>query len=186
MDVSDKVIIIVDTRHTQRWSEREINPTLCKGDLAFFCNCQRQWKTCVSGRMSALLVSHGMWMIWKVEFADVPGSITQDKHLTRCAQVCFTGTEEDQAEQRDRGTIDEVLGPQDMEGGDALEDADRDVIYLNRCLYPITQNPKNVWHPGFVFLAELALQSDGYIETCDMLRAARTPQDYTNAAKTFR
>ena len=39
MDANDKVIIIADTRHTQRWSEREINPTLCKGDLAFFCNC---------------------------------------------------------------------------------------------------------------------------------------------------
>ena len=39
MDVCDKVIIIADTRHTQRWSERKINPTLCEGDLAFFCNC---------------------------------------------------------------------------------------------------------------------------------------------------
>ena len=39
MDVSDKVIIIADTRHTLRWSERKINPTLCKGDLAFFCHC---------------------------------------------------------------------------------------------------------------------------------------------------
>ena len=39
MDVNDKVIIIADTRHTQRWSERKIDPTLCNGDLAFFCNC---------------------------------------------------------------------------------------------------------------------------------------------------
>ena len=39
MDVNDKVIIIADTRHTRRWSERKIDPTLCKGDLAFFCNC---------------------------------------------------------------------------------------------------------------------------------------------------
>ena len=29
---------------------------------------------------------------------------------------------------------------------------------------------KNVYHPGFVFLAELALQSDGYVETCDTYR----------------
>ena len=41
MDMSDKVIVIADTRHTQRWSEPEINPTLCKGDLAFFCNCPK-------------------------------------------------------------------------------------------------------------------------------------------------
>ena len=39
MDVSDKVIIIADTRHTQRWSERQVDATLCKGDLVFFCNC---------------------------------------------------------------------------------------------------------------------------------------------------
>ena len=36
---NDKVIIIADTRHTQRWSERKVDPMLCKGDLAFFCNC---------------------------------------------------------------------------------------------------------------------------------------------------
>ena len=52
-----------------------------------------------------------------VEFADVLGSIAEDQHRTRCAQVCFTGTEEDQAERHDQGTIDEVLGDQDMEGG---------------------------------------------------------------------
>ena len=42
---------------------------------------------------------------------------------------------------------------------------------LNRYLLPVTQNPrKNAWHPGFVFLAELALLSDDYIETCDIYR----------------
>ena len=44
--------------------------------------------------------------------------------MTRFAQVCFTGTEADQAEQHDHGTIDEVLGDPDMErGGDAPEEA---------------------------------------------------------------
>ena len=66
----------------------------------------------------------------------------------------FSGTEEDQAEQHDQGTIDEVLEDQDVEGGgDALEEADRDVPDL-----------------GFVFLAVLALRSDDYIETCDIYR----------------
>ena len=45
-----------------------------------------------------------------VEFADVLGTIAE-----KCAQVCFTGTEEDQAERHDHGTTDEVLGDQDME-----------------------------------------------------------------------
>ena len=43
------------------------------------------------------------------------------------------------------------------------------LIYLNRCLYPLTQSQtKNVWHLGFVFLAELALRSDDDIETCNI------------------
>ena len=42
-------------------------------------------------------------------------------------------------------------------------------FFLNRYLFLVTQSPKkNVLHPGFVFLAELALQSDDYIETCDI------------------
>ena len=46
--------------------------------------------------------------------------------MTQCAQVCFTGTEDDQAEQHNHGTIDKVLGDSDMErGGDAPEEADR-------------------------------------------------------------
>ena len=36
---NDKGIIIADTRHIQRWSERKVDPMSCKGDLTFFCNC---------------------------------------------------------------------------------------------------------------------------------------------------
>ena len=39
------------------------------------------------------------------EFADVLGAIAEDQHLTRCAQVCSAGTEKDQAEQHDQGTM---------------------------------------------------------------------------------
>ena len=39
VNMSGKVIIIADTRHTQGWSEREAGPMLCNWDLAFFCNC---------------------------------------------------------------------------------------------------------------------------------------------------
>ena len=89
-----------------------------------------------------------------VEFADVFGAISEDHHLTRCAQVCFTGTEEYLAERDDHGTIDEVLGDQDLaQGKDVLEEADREAD-----LFLITQRPrKNVQHLGFVFLAVLAL-----------------------------
>ena len=131
MDVNDKVIIIADTRHTQRWSERKIDPTLCKGDLAFFCNCPttleilRLW-----AHERTRGVPRNVDDLETVGLADVLGSIAEDQHLTRCAQVCFTGTEEDQAERRDQGTID-------MEGGgDALEEADREADLLEQVPLP--------------------------------------------------
>ena len=72
-----------------------------------------------------------------VEFTDVLGAIAEDQHLTRCAQVCFAGTEEYQAEQRDQGTIDEVLGDQDMEErGDAQVEADREADLLEQIPLP--------------------------------------------------
>ena len=77
-----------------------------------------------------------------VEFADVLGSIAEDKHVTQCAQICFTGTEEDQAERHDQGTIDEVLGGQDMEGGgDVLEEADREADLLEQM--PLSGHPES-------------------------------------------
>ena len=39
VNANDKVIIIADTRHTQKWPERKVDPMLCKRDLAFFCKC---------------------------------------------------------------------------------------------------------------------------------------------------
>ena len=41
----------------------------------------------------------------------------------------------------------------------------------NRHLFLVTHSPrKNVWHPGFIFLAVLALRSSDCIETCDIYR----------------
>ena len=110
MDVNDKVIIIADTRHTQRWFERKIGPTLCKGDQAFFCNCPTTLENLRLGAHERTLgIPRNLEDLETVEFADLLGTIAEDQHLTRCAQVCFAGAEEDQAEQHDQGTIDEVL-----------------------------------------------------------------------------
>ena len=95
----------VNTRHTQRWSERKVDTVLCKGDLVFFCYCPM---TLESLRLWAHERTPGIPRnvedLETVEFADVLCAITEDQHLPRCAQVCFTGTEEDQAEQHDHGT----------------------------------------------------------------------------------
>ena len=77
-------------------------------------------------------------MIWEtIDFAGLLGTIAEDQLLTRCAQVCFAGAEEDQAEQHDQGTIDEVLEDQDVEeGGNVLEEADREADLLEQMILP--------------------------------------------------
>ena len=83
---------------------------LCQGDLAFFCNCPvtlehlRLWE-----HERTPGIPRNVCDLQTVEFADDLGAIAEDQHLTRCAQLCFTGAEEDQAEQHNHGTIDEVL-----------------------------------------------------------------------------
>ena len=107
-------------------------------DLAFFCGCPT---TLENLRLWAHERTHGIprnvCNLDTVEFAGVLGAIAEDQHLTRCAEVCFTGMEEDQAEQHDQGTIDVVLGDQDIgKGGDALEEADREADLLEQIPLP--------------------------------------------------
>ena len=173
-------------------------PTLCNGDLAFFCNCPttlenlRLW---AHERTSG--IPRNVDDLESIEFANVRGAIAEDQHLTRCAQVCFAGTEEDQAEQHDQGTIDQVLGdPHTERGGDAPEEADREAgppeqIPLlghpesekerlaswlrlpRRARVAIRRSHRNLRH----------LPKEALVQ---MSRAARAPQDYINAAKVLR
>ena len=100
-----------------------------------------------------------------IEFSDVLGAIAEDKLLTRCAQVCFAGTEEGiklNSTIRERLTKSwktETWKKEETPWKKPIEK----LIYLNRCLYPVIHNQrKNVYHLGFVSLAEFALQSNGY------------------------
>ena len=137
-----------------------------------------------------------MWIQKQSSFADVLGAIAEDQHLTRCARVRFAGTEEDQAEQRDQGTIDEVLGDQDMEhGGDALEEADREADLLAQMPPPDHPGSEKERLASWLRLPRRArvairrlhrnLRHRPREALVQMLRAARAPQDYINAAKTF-
>ena len=131
-----------------------------------------------------------------LEFAAVLGAIAEDQHLTRCAPVCFTGTGEGHAEQRDQGTIDEVLGDQDREeGGDALEEADREADLLEQM--PLLDHPESEKERLVSWLRLLRrarvairrlhrnlrhLPKEALVQ---VLRAARVPLNYMSAAKTF-
>ena len=103
-----------------------------------------------------------------IDFADVFGAIAEDHHLTRCAQVCFKGTEKNQAERHDDGTIGEVLGDEDVgEGRGVSEETDREADLLEQVL--VTQNPsKNVQRLGSVLAA-----SSSPCPRCDL---ATTPK----------
>ena len=57
------------------------------------------------------------------------------------------------------------------EGGDVLDEADREADLLE-------QVPLRGQHPGFVFLAVLALRSGEYIETCDIYREQHSCRCY--------
>ena len=62
-----------------------------------------------------------------------------------CSGMCLTGTEEDQAEPHDEGTIDEVLGVKTWKKGEPWKKLTEKLICLNKCLCLVTQSPrKNV------------------------------------------
>ena len=198
VNMSDKVIIIAGTRCTQRRSEREVDPMLCHGDLAVFCNntakleCLRLW-----AHERTPGIPRNVEDLETVEFADILGAIAEDHHLTRCAQVCFAGTEEDQAERHARSTIDEVLEDQDEdEKGDFLEEADQEADLLHHIPLLGHSESENERLASWLHLLRRAhvairrqhrnlhhLPREALVQ---MLRAVRASQYYFNAAKTNR
>ena len=122
------MITVADIRHIQRRVEREVDPMLCKGDLDFFSSCPATptyQRPRTHERTTG--IPQNLDDPEANEFTDVVGAIAEDFQLTQCAQVCSTGTEDDQAEQHDYGTISEVLGdPHTERGRDAPEEADRE------------------------------------------------------------
>ena len=120
---NNEEITIADFRHSQRWFECKVDPMMCKGDLHFFSKCPatpKYQRPRTHERTTG--ISQNLDDSEANKFPDVVGVIAEDPLLTRCARVCFTSTEDDQAEQHDHGTIDEVLGDSDIErGGDDPE-----------------------------------------------------------------
>ena len=172
VNANDKVFIIVDTRHTQRWSERRVDPMLCKGDLVFFC--YGHWKMCVSGHTSALLASNETWTTRKQSnlrtFSERSLKINMWLDVLRYVSQVQKRTKN---EQRDHGTTDEVLVDQDIWNKEEMfwKKPFEKLTCSNRCVCLVTQNPrKHVWYLGFVFFAELALLSDDYIDIYDIYR----------------
>ena len=163
VNVNDKVIIIADTRHTQRWSERKTDPTLCKGDLAFFCispttlEILRLW-----AHERTLGVPRNVNDLETIDFAEKLGTIAAYQHLTRCVQACLAGAEVIKL----NSTIRERLTKSSETKTWKTEETPwkrliEKLICLNKHHCLVTRIPERT---------SSILRSDDYIETCDIYR----------------
>ena len=104
---SGRTCIIADSRHAERWTDLE--PTLCKGDLAFHCNDPG-----ITSELTEWAKSRDNGNprctddLTEVPFADVLAGIAESHHLDKCVDAAFAGTEEAAAE-ADPKIIDAVL-----------------------------------------------------------------------------
>ena len=116
--------------------------------------------------------------------------------MARCAKSCFEGAEEDRAEQLDQGLLTMLWEIKTWyKERVSWKKLTEMLTCWSRYFFVVIQNPgKNAQHLGFVFFAELALQSDDCIETCDFCSEkhlwrchvqARAPKEYISAAETF-
>ena len=116
------MITITEARHTQRRSGRKFDLVLCEKDLAFSSDYSKTPER--PTRKHASSVSKILYSQGTVEFSDILCTITEHLHLSRCVKVCFTGAEEDTAEQHGLRTIDEASGDADVkQGEDTAEEA---------------------------------------------------------------
>jgi hypothetical protein len=185
-----KTCIIADTRHTVRWTDT--NPTLCRGDLAFYCN---------NKDISNELVEWAKYRdngnprctddLGDAQFADVLAGLAESHHIDKCVDAAFAGTEEAAAES-DQHVIDAVNEPEDEASADPAGIHDDEQDLLERI--PLPGNPKSererkkLWlllprraritirrlHRNFKHLPKNAL--------VQMLRAARVPKKFIDAA----
>jgi hypothetical protein len=189
-----KTCVIADTRHTDRWSG--VGPTLCRGDLAFHCNNKEITKELVEWAKKR---DNGNPRctddLQETQFADVLAGLAESHHMDMCVDAAFVGTEEFSAE-TDPRIIDGIFGPEDEAKTDPAETFDDEQDLLERI--PLPGNPqsdqqrKKIWlslprrariairrlHRNFKHLPKNAL--------VQMLRAAKVPKDFIEAAKAHR
>ena len=190
-----RTCIIADTRHTDRW--KDLEPQCCRGDLAFYCNNDGistelvEW----AKRQDNEDCPRSVDDLTEVQFADVLSGLAEAHHLDKCVDEAFVGTEEASAE-TETPIIDAVIGPEDRATADPEEVHDEEQDLLDKI--PLPGNPtteakrKKLWlslprrariiirrlHRNFKHLPKNAL--------VQMLRAAKVPKEYIDAAKAHR
>ena len=131
----------------------------------------------------------------EAQFADVLAGLAEAHHMDKCVAAAFVGTEEAAAEPNTPG-IDGIFSPEDQGKEDPADVHDEEQDLLEKI--PLPGNPqseqqrKKVWlnlprrariairrlHRNFKHLPKTAL--------VQMLRAAKVPKDYIDAAKSHR
>ena len=189
-----RTCILADTRHTDRWTG--VSPTFCRGDLAFYCNdkgiCSEltEWAKERDNGNPRCTDDLG-----EAQFADVLAGLAESHHLDKLVDAAFAGTEEAAAE-ADPRIIDAIHGPEDKAFADPADVHDDEQDLLEKI--PLPGNPqgeqerKKIWlslprraritirrlHRNFKHLPRNAL--------VQMLRAAKAPKDFIEAAKSHR
>ena len=193
-----KLVIVADSRHTHRWSERELAPTLCRGDLAFHCNVKE-----VADQLASWAHSRdngnprNMDDLTECEFVDVLRFIAEEHHLDKSVGEAFVGTEEAMHEPDEKNLLDAVAGREDEAFElDAKAMADEEAEVLDAM--PLPGHPagererRRKWsqlprrariairrlHRNLRHLPKNALVA--------MLKAAKAPHDFIEAARTYR
>ena len=190
---------MADTRHTSRWSNDELYDTTvtrCKGDLAFHCNNKEITDELVHwAKRKDNGYPRSVDDLEEVEFADILSGLAEAHHIDRCVDAAFVGTEEAAAE-ADKNPIDGCYGPEDYAQDAETIRVDEEADLLDQI--PLPGNPtseqarKKMWlalprraritirrlHRNFRHLPKQAL--------VQMLRAAKCPKEYIDAAKSHR
>ena len=189
-----RTCVIADTRHTDRWEQ--IDPTKCKGDLAFHCNDTNVRRELVEW---ARVRDNGNPRctddLGETQFADVLAGIAEAHHLDKCVDAAFVGTQE-AADEEQKEVLDAIYGPEDEMRGDEIDARDEEADLIEKI--PLPGNPeteakrKKIWlslprrarisirrlHRNFKHLPKTAL--------VQMLRAAKVPKEFIEAAKAHR
>ena len=70
--MNDKIVIMADARHTQRWCERGTGPLPCAGDLDSFCDLSDH-----AGLLAALDTRAHTWSRATLTIRNLPRIVTR-------------------------------------------------------------------------------------------------------------
>ena len=202
---SGRSLIVTDVTNTPRWDQwlkvlgmSDNDITDCNEDLAILSNLssvRREIEKCAY--TDHLGLPRSIESLEDESFAELLAYVCEEEYLNTLMYNAFVGTQEDDAEKESTEPIDNILDNDDVaDDVDAAAAADAEAEPLERL--PLPGNPKHERERKRLWLAlprraRIAIRRThrnlrhlpkGAL--IDMLRAAKAPRDYIDAAKSFR